>query len=185
MALNQEYAAEELHEKANLVKSWLNRYREREREIDDQIELVERLQARMVSTSAKEITGMPRGSSSSADRLESMVAQKDELEAEIRELIRQRDESRACVELVLKRLPKADERAVIRLRYIGRSSWIDVVEAMFGREENFEEKQESYLRRTTKLHLRALNDMADCIYIKSDQSPEMQRVRQSIKSGES
>ena len=183
--LNQELTAEELYQKSAIVRDWLSRYREREQEIDDQIELVERLQARMVSTSAKEVTGMPRGSTSSADRLASMVAQKDELEAEIRELIKQRDESRACIEIVLKKLSKADERAVIRLRYIGRSSWTDVAEAMFGREDKFEEKQESYLRRTTKLHSRALKDMTAYIYMSKDMSSEMQRVKLSIRTGES
>lgn len=166
-----ETAVGELDSMAQDVKKWLVRYREREQEIDDQIELVERLQSQMTSTSAKEITGMPRGSSSSGDRLASMVAQKDELETEIRNLIRQREESRRYIEEAVKHLPKAEEKAVIRLRYIGRSSWTEVVAMMFGKNDGFDEKQESYLRRVTKTHGRALEDMA--AYILSTKSEGM------------
>ncbi len=166
-----ESAVGEFESMVQAVKRWLVRYREREQEIDDQIELVERLQARMESTSAKEITGMPRGSSSSADRLASMVAQKDELESYIHVLIQKREDSRRYIEDVVKHLPKADEKAVIRLRYIGRSSWTEVVFMMFGKNDGFDEKQESYLRRVTKLHGRALEDMAE--YILSTKSAEM------------
>ena len=61
------------------VKEPLNQYREKERDIDNQIERLERLVSKMTGAGAQVITDMPRAPSVSTDRMSELVGQKEEL----------------------------------------------------------------------------------------------------------
>ena len=64
------------------LKDRLNKYREKERDIDNQIERLERLTAKMTGVGAQVITDMPRAPGTSIDRIAVMVSEKEELERE-------------------------------------------------------------------------------------------------------
>ena len=81
----------------------------------------------------------------------------------MRELIDHQVEEQRWIDGVLLHIGNANERAVIRMRYVDAKSWPNVSKMIFGRNEDYEEKADSYLRRTTKLHGRALVDMATYI----------------------
>ena len=66
------------------VKERLNEYREKERDIDNQIERLVRLITKMSSVGAQTITDMPRSPGSDGDSIGKLVAEKEELEADIR-----------------------------------------------------------------------------------------------------
>ena len=66
------------------VKERLNEYREKERDIDNQIERLVRLVTKMSSVRAQTITDMPRSQGTDGDRIGKLVAEKEELEADIR-----------------------------------------------------------------------------------------------------
>ena len=74
----------------NAVKERLNQYREKERDIDNQIERLERIVSKMTGAGAQVITDMPRAPSVSTDRMAELVGQKEELEASIREAVKSR-----------------------------------------------------------------------------------------------
>ena len=46
------------------------------------------------------------------------------------------------------------------MRYIDRESWNTVAELMFGGREDYEGKEDTYLRRVHKVHGAALQNMA-------------------------
>ena len=104
------------------VKDWLIEYREKERDIDNQIERLERFTIKMTSVGAQVISGMPRASGTPGDRIGSMVGQKEELENAIRSDVRKQSDKRKVIESILAQLRRSDERAVIRMRYIDRES---------------------------------------------------------------
>lgn len=150
------------------VKNRLVEYRERERDIDNQIERVERLEMKMTSIGSPVISDMPKAASPSHDKIGSMIAQKEELEICIREDIQKQEKERAEIEIILKQLKHSDERAVIRMRYFDGASWNDVVDMLFGGKTDFLGKEDTYLRRTHKIHGSALLNMA--IFIEESQN---------------
>lgn len=142
------------------VKDWLIEYREKERDIDNQIERLERFTIKMTSVGAQVISGMPRATGTTGDRIGSMIGQKEELEASIRSDVKEQSDKRRLIESILARLQHSDERAVIRIRYIDRESWNIVAELMFGSCDDYEGKEDTYLRRVHKVHGAALQNMA-------------------------
>lgn len=145
------------------VKQRLTEYVENERDIDNQIERLERLTARMVGVGAQVLTDMPKAPSVTNDRMADLLGQKEELEATIRAAVTEQSLERQRIEAILKRLRNPDEKAVIRMRYFDRSSWPEVRDMMFGHKEDFFEKEETYLRRTHRIHGSALVNMAKAI----------------------
>lgn len=142
------------------VKDWLIEYREKERDIDNQIERLERFTIKMTSVGAQVISGMPRAPGTTGDRIGDMIGQKEELEASIRSDVSKQSEKRKLIESILAQIRRSDERAVIRMRYIDRESWNTVAELMFGGREDYEGKEDTYLRRVHKVHGAALQNMA-------------------------
>ena len=150
----------ELEYSAGAMKQRLLEYRESEREIDGQIERLERLITKMTGVGSQVISDMPRNHNASTDRMADMIAQKDELDALIREAINQQANERKFFENLLKQLRKSDERLVIRMRYIDGESWNGVCDMMFGAKDDYDDKRESYLRRVYQVHGHALAHMA-------------------------
>ena len=125
------------------VKERLNEYREKERDIDNQIERLVRLVTKMSSVGAQTITDMPRSQGTDGDRIGKLVAEKEEL-----------------IEAILSKLKHSDERAVIRIRYHDRESWSTVAEVIFGNVEDYLDREGTYIRRVHKIHGSALLNMA-------------------------
>lgn len=86
-----------------------------------------------------------------------------ELEEQIDRLKAEEKQERNAIEGLILQLSDPDERAVIRLRYFDRADWNDVAFALFGTEPDYLTRSESYLRRTYKIHGRALLDLADIL----------------------
>ena len=144
------------------VKARLNRYREKDRDIDNEIERLEWLEAKLYNVGSPQISDLPKGTPSK-DRKESMIDKKDTLSNRIMDMIKEQEKERVWIEGILASFYKSDEKAVIRMRYIDGCKWNEVTEMLFGNEEDYDDKRESYLRRTTKLHERALINMARII----------------------
>lgn len=152
----------ELQYDVESVKNRLKEYRDRDRDIDNQIERLDRLVERMTSVGVPIISDMPKGSSTSNDKIADMLEQKEELEELIREDVEKQKRERKMFEKILVHI-KADERAVIRTRYFDIASWNDVTDLMFGGKADYIGKEDTYLRRVHKIHGSALLNMA--IYI--------------------
>ena len=142
------------------VKRRLNRYREKERDIDTQIERLGRLETRLTGIRSPDISDMPKSHGAVDDPLVNLIAEKDELESKIRGDIKAHTEAWHEIEDILDTLTKSDEKAVIRVRYHDRESWSAVSKILFGKRRDFSEKADSYLRRVHKLHGSALVNLA-------------------------
>ena len=71
---------------SDLAEDWLDEYVSAEKDIDREIERLEYLTAKMTSISAQVMTGMPRATNASTDRMADKLGQKEELEAEYRQI---------------------------------------------------------------------------------------------------
>lgn len=152
------------------IKDRLREYREAEKEIENQTERLERLVSKMEGIGAKEITDMPRSPSPPTDRISSFMNQKIEIEECIAEDVAALDAERKAIESILKHLQRADERAVIRFRYLMGLDWYEVADAMYGGRTDYLDKEESYLKRVFRLHGSALLSIA--VYLKEEAEPE-------------
>lgn len=144
---------------SKLAELWLDEYVSSEEEIDRQIERLEYLTSKMTSISAQVMTGMPRSTNASTDRMADRLGQKEELEASIREAVSMQAAKRKELEAVIRKLKNSEERAVIRLRYLDRTEWGDVLEVMYGMKDDFNDRFDTYKRRMFRLRGTALVNM--------------------------
>lgn len=154
---------EEKHYDVEAVKQRLIDLRDLRREIENQSERLERLETKLVGVGAQALTGMPKSPSPSNDRISDLMQQKIDLEEDIRATLEHRRRERMFFEKIIRRLKHSDERAVIRSRYLDGASWGDVVDLLYGDEEDLLEREDMYRKRVFKLHGRALLSMAQYI----------------------
>ena len=158
----------DLHDTVEAVRKRLEEYRSEDREIENQTERLERLKTKMCEVGAQNLTGMPHSPSPANDRMSDFICRKDELEAEIREMVTAHRDTRNHIERILKNVKKPDERAAIRSRFIDVQEWADVSEMLYGANDDFLEKEESYRRRTLYTYNGALTSMAKYILESGD-----------------
>lgn len=154
---------EEKHYDVEAVKQRLIDLRDLRREIENQSERLERLETKLVGAGAQALTDMPKSPSPSNDRISDLMQQKFDLEEDIRATLEHRRRERMFFEKIIRRLKRSDERAVIRSRYLDGASWGDVVDLLYGDEEDLLEREDMYRKRVFKLHGRALLSMAQYI----------------------
>ena len=143
------------------VVAKLKEYGELVKDYGYECERLERLKTKMIGLGGQVISDMPKSPSPSSDRMTDYVAQKVELEEELGEALVEIETKRKEIERAIKSLKKAQERAVIRHRYIDQVSYRDVNELLFGDKDDFLGKEESYLRRTFSIHKAALQGLAE------------------------
>lgn len=134
-------------------------YRDLNREIDLQIERLEQLEAKAGSPSTPNLSGMPKGSSFQHDRMADTVARIADLRSEIDSLIAERDAEQKALEALIRRLPSADRRLVLRLRYLDSEEWEDVLFIAYGGKPDFNEKYDNYKQRVFRHHKQALAEL--------------------------
>ena len=105
------------------IKDRLAAYTAMLRDIDNQLERLDRMEMTMASPPGPDLTGMPRGSGTPSDRTGMMVERKMELEEQIDRLKAEEKKERNAIEGLILQLSDPDERAVIRLRYFDRADW--------------------------------------------------------------
>lgn len=150
---------EEVKHDGDAAREMLDDYVIAEEDIDREIERLEYLTSKMTGISAQVMNGMPRSSSMSTDRMADMLGRKEELEASIRAAVDKQAQKRKEIEEIVRHLKNTEERAVIRLKYLDRTEWADVLEIMFGGRKDFQDKYESYRRRMYRVHGTALVNM--------------------------
>ena len=142
------------------MKLRLLNYIDLNREIDNQIERLERMHDRAQSPSGPNLSGMPKSSNAVSDRMADAVTKMLTLEEEIGDLIEKRDNEQKGIEALVKKLKKADEKAVIRMRYLDIEDWDDVQFMLFGSREDYNEKYENYKQRMFRLHSSAITHLS-------------------------
>lgn len=143
------------------IKDRLAAYTAMLRDIDNQLERLDRMEMTMASPPGPDLTGMPRGSGTPSDRTGMMVERKMELEEQIDRLKAEEKQERNAIEGLILQLSDPDERAVIRLRYFDRAEWPDVTFALYGNRPDFADKADAYQRRMYRVHGRALLSLAE------------------------
>ena len=150
-----------------IIKEWLQRYRDICRDYENLLERYSVLEQKYKSIRTTNLTGMPHGTSSTTDNIGEGLARLEELSEKIqkqRTLAKEiYQEINDAAFLIQKEKCKnwADKKAVLQCRYLDLMSWNDISELLFGNIDRFWDNEETYLRRTHKLHGAALEDLAE------------------------
>lgn len=145
------------------LKRWLESYQERQRDLDATYERLERLESKLTSPRSAALTGLPGAAASDPDRLAHALAELEELRTENRKRaaalrdLRHRIEGAVCL---IDGPGWPNRRAVLRMRYIDGEQWETIAWLLFGRDPDFQTKQDSYIRRAFKIRKAALRKLA-------------------------
>lgn len=142
------------------IKNRLNAYRDKEREIDVKVERLDTLVSKMKSIGSPEMSDMPKAPGMSSDKIARDLERKEELQNAISAAVAEQRVERKAIEAVLDQLRVSDEREVVCIRYFEGNSWSEAARIMFGMKADYEKKQDTYLRRTFKVHGAALLHIA-------------------------
>lgn len=150
-----------------LVKERLRQYGECARELADLVERRGVLRARAISPKASNLDGMPHSEDFSSDRLGALMGQLEQIDHEVES--KKAEEKRIYHDLdayigrikAARRRGWPDRRAVLQMRYPDLASWPETAAMLFSQKADFEDRQESYLRRTHRIHAKALMELAE------------------------
>lgn len=145
---------------AEAMKERLQDYRLLKRDIDNQIERLERLEEKAGLPSSPNLSGMPKSQNTVPDRLADIIARIIDLKENIKELQCEQDTERKNLEKLIRRLKNADEKAVIRLRYFDFEEWEDIIMLIFGDEIDFIDKYDAYKQKVFRLHKSGIINMS-------------------------
>ena len=143
------------------AKAWLTEYMDGERELFMQYERLELLREKMYNVGSPEMTDMPKAPSPEVDKLSLLVSRDIDLSNKIDQLVEEQTVRRVRIEKVVDALSGPDLRAVIRLRYLDGESWEKINSLMFGSDDEFFERVDSFMRRVFVIHGNALREVAD------------------------
>lgn len=143
--------------KRPMTKERLQRYANLVQEIDRQFEALEIMEEKLTSPKSSNLTGMPRSTASgSFDRMSMAIAKKEDMEQYVKALLQKERQEAQAIEEAVQLLEEPNERQVIRLRYVDGFTWTEVCRALFGRRKDYEERLDTFERRTYKIHGKAL-----------------------------
>lgn len=127
--------------------------------VADQYERLVRLRETVSTPRRSELTGMPKGHS--PEGYDYKQVELVYLESEYEEAMKSLQAEREAFTALVSQLESGYEAKVIRLRYYDWMEWKDVSFEMFGDHVDYNDKEESYIRRTHKIHESALNKLSD------------------------
>lgn len=133
---------------------------------------IEAIRARMEAARTSHLDGMPHVHSGDSDRLGAALAQIEELQEEAIGLRTSARSLRHQIDSTIKKITGPgwpDRRAVLQMRYIDGAAWLEVAGMLFGNNPNYDERQDSFLRRVQKLHAAALAAIAEFVPLEDGQ----------------
>ena len=145
---------------AEAMKERLQDYKALKRDIDNQIERLERLEEKAGLPSSPNLTDMPKSQNAVPDRLADTIARIIDLKEDIKELQCEQNSERKNLEKLIRKLKNADEKAIIRLRYFDSEEWEDIIMFVFGDEIDFIDKYDAYKQKVFRLHKSGIINMS-------------------------
>lgn len=137
------------------AQKWLNRYKLQSELIDRKIQRIDMLKDKAYSPGSPKIDGMPKNKDPSNDRYGHLLEVCEGIENELSGDIEKRRMIYKQIDSMIKRLKGrggADMRLVLQMKYLDLFEWSDIIDALFLDKADFSDKEDSYRRRTFKIH---------------------------------
>ena len=148
----------------DMARLWLKRYRFQRENIDGKEQRMENLKEKASSPGSPKLDGMPRSESWNGDRLASLIAAYTDIERELPKDIATGKEIYKQIDQLIKRLKgqgSAEMRLVLQMKYLDLFEWSDIIETLFLGKVDFLDKEDSYTRRTFKIHKNGITRLSE------------------------
>jgi hypothetical protein len=142
------------------IRALLEAYPKCKTRIDNTEERLLYLELMQDSPSSSNLTGMPSGSRDGSSKQERDLIKKLELEERLRDMYEEENSRREEIENLIEQMDEPNEQTVIEMRYLDDASWRSISVALHGKLPDYDEHEERYLKRTFKIHGRALQHLA-------------------------
>ena len=141
------------------VKDYLLSYREKVDDINYLCDRIEALEDKIYRVGGVRLSDMPKNPSPEVDRLSHQIAVVLDLKEELEEAQQNVKAEYKKINSLINKLESAKERDVIKSRYIDLFKWEEINNIMFGSQADFNDKEESYLRRIFIIQKSGLNNL--------------------------
>ena len=158
--MQEQGTTEQQKKPTEVIKERLQAHVDLIREYENQCERLERLTASMTAPKAQTYDGMPGGTPES-DPMALQVARKIELEENIAHLLKEIRYDEGKIDAIIKQLDNAEERCILRMRYIDAEDWVDVAWIQYHKKKDYKRNTSGYLKRAYNKHGEALAHLAE------------------------
>lgn len=158
------------------LKAWLRRYADLQTGADRLFDRADEMRLRIQDAKTTNLNGMPHGGQGYIDdRMGAVIAELEEIEDEAKSMLRDATAVRREITATIKQItgPQwADRREVLRMRYLDCKTWEDTAEKLFGDNPRYWDNPDTFLRRTFRLHRKALEELAQFVPLEHTQNWE-------------
>ena len=165
--MQEQGTTEQQKKPTEVIKERLQAHVDLIREYENQCERLERLTASMTAPKAQTYDGMPGGTPES-DPMALQVARKIELEENIAHLLKEIRYDEGKIDAIIKQLDNAEERCILRLRYIDAEDWVDVAWIQYHKKKDYKRNTSGYLKRAYNKHGEALAHLVTKQFAQND-----------------
>ncbi|WP_458398189.1 hypothetical protein [Anaerotignum sp.] len=154
------------------IKEWLRRYKYATDDLKSIQTRIEVLKDRMLSPSAPVLSDMPKGSSTDPDKIGRAYSVIDELEQEAAEEAERAKEIYREINKSIRQIRgnrTGEIRLVMQLRYLDLLPWEDISFTLYGDQEDFYDREQTYSRKTFLIHRQGLEALADIIDFETEE----------------
>ena len=150
------------------TRAWLSRYLENEELLDRLLERTAALRSHLEAPGSATISGMPNGGGYAGDKIGHTLGKIEVLEAEAQDLLAisrnlYREISQGISRLRGTAKGWPHRKVVLEMRYLDRLEWSEINKVLWSGKADFDDRLESYQRRTFRIHAEALEAMANIV----------------------
>ena len=140
-------------------KEFLRIHAERRNELEDELRRYDQMNGASYYRSPASNDGMPHSSGGISDPTADAVIKPLDLSKQLDKLRKLIWVEEEAIETVLAKLPKANQKTVIRIKYFQRYDWDDVALFMYGDKMDYARNTEKYKKKALNIHGTALANM--------------------------
>jgi len=145
------------------VKIWLWRYQNLQDEIAFESQRLEELEEKAISLQSPLLSDMPKSQKVLNDRIGELVGRVEETEKALSEMLAESKKVYSEINIVIRKISCGKNTAMVKrvmqLRYLEGAEWDDICMNLFGGQEDFLEKEQSYLRKTFRYHADGMKEI--------------------------
>lgn len=142
------------------IRALLDSYVTLQKRIDFTEKRLECLELSKGAPSTPNLSGMPSGGHDRGSKQERDYIKTEELEEKLGRMNAQENRLRELIETLVELMKKPDEQTIIEMHYLDGIEWKTISATLYGDEDDYDEHEKRYLKRTFKVHGSALQSLA-------------------------
>ena len=142
------------------IKKLLAAFTKLRKRIDNTEKRLEALELSVGAPATPSYSGMPGGGGERSSEQERYAIKKEEIQEKLENMYAEENRRREEIEGLIELMEKPNEQTVVEMHYLDNAKWWPICAALYGDEEDYDENEQRYLKRTFKVHGSALQSLA-------------------------